>query len=672
MSGILGYIALTEESRIPPSRLHAMTEAIRHRGSQAGYLLASPTQILRAHETGAPRAASSDLPHSPDTSDSPRSPNLPDLPTLDTLPEHPYPLGLSCRWHDSAHFEPHQRICDTPGHPGLFVVHCGKIFNIPQLQKELERLGHTLPLSAASAEAKTEADVIAAAYQQWGADCVTHFTGTWSLILWDPAQRLLLCSRDRIGVQQIFYYKDAHKIILASEIKQILQDPGIPRKINRETLYSFLVNSAISYNEDTFFANITALSPAHTMLITLTEEGALDSMRITPYWSIDHPQAPPSEDDYVQVGTSLTAAVHRCLTGDAKIGGALSGGLDSSSVTVLACAELARRGKSPVQHETLTSCYDDHPEVDERDFATAVAEHTGCTHHLVHPSGEKMAEELPRLIWHLEEPTTTPSVYASWCVMRAASEKGIRVLLDGQGGDETLLGYKPYYVHLLLSLARQGRFGQALREFRLGARNSDLSLAQLAQYSLYFSLPGLRCSLNRRRRGKYLQAQFLRTSRHNKDLTLMGYRHGAQLSRQSLHFDAQKLLRYADKTSQAFAVELRLPFMDHTYIEAVLPIPIQQKIHDGWTKNLLRTFFKDKMPAEVVYRKNKMGFPAPQASWIAQHKNSFLPLFENPVRSSAIFDVAAIRRLLDTTPEHDMVWRFITVETLMRQYGMSL
>ena len=430
MCGIAGI--LTPEG-VSPRLLHGMTATMRHRGpDDEGYLLldvAGGASIpLRGEDTvddaipgardvrGAPTRAVVGLGHRR-------------LSIID-----PSAAG-------------HQPMTDAAGQS--WVVLNGEIYNYVELRETLRALGHQF-------RSESDTEVLLAAYLEWGESCVDRLDGQFAFAIADAATGRLFCARDRLGVKPFYFWHGTGRFAFASEIKALLTLPWVPRDIDEGMLASFLVHSRHEDGERTFFREIAQLPGGCTLTVTPGEPPA-----IRRYWSL--PVAGVGRFDAVgaqlaagQVRELLFEGVRRRLRSDVPVGFCISGGLDSSSVVSVAQAIVREQPLEQVGSNlrAFTSYFTD-AGLDERAYAEAVTGQGSVNHRTTSPTAAGLVEDFARITWHQDEPVSGPGVYMQYDLMRLIASSGVRVVLDGQGGDELFGGYRPHAgAHLLDSLRR--------------------------------------------------------------------------------------------------------------------------------------------------------------------------------------------------------------------------
>ena len=334
----------------------------------------------------------------------------------------------------------HQPMSNEDG--SIWIIHNGEIYNYLEIQRELEPLEHRF-------QSRTDTEVILHAYEEWEIDCLRRFNGMWAFAIVDLKKKRIFCSRDRAGVKPFYYLYDGKRFCFASEIKALLEMDHFSVEPNEQIIADYLFSGLLDHTRETFFKNIYQLRPGEYILVEA------DKLTINSYWDIEAKEIRFARDrDYVERFYELLQdSIRLRLRTDVPIGTCLSGGLDSSSIVCLA-NRLMFDGQSidprlvGERQKTFSSCFED-PSYDERKFIELVIDQTGAEKNYVFPKAEDLFNELPKLIWHQEEPFGSTSIFAQWNVMQLVKERGVTVLLDGQGGDELLAGYLPSFYFLL-------------------------------------------------------------------------------------------------------------------------------------------------------------------------------------------------------------------------------
>ena len=371
-----------------------------------------------------------------------------------------------------------------------WIVFNGEIYNFRELRSELESRGYGFKTG-------TDTEVLLQAYLHWGEDCLERLQGMYGFAIWDGRRGRLFCARDRLGIKPFYYATPKGYFVFASEIKGLLPFPGVEVEADDDAVVGFLVHGNCDYGERTILKGVKALPAGHA----LTLDVATAQLAIKRYWSLNPnhdsgaPASPTSEanmDDerVAALRDRLLDTMRRHLISDVRAGSCLSGGLDSSVVVGLIGKIQSEQPEaaSAVGENlyTFTSCYE-YKEIDEREYALAVANDIKAKAHLVFPSAEDFWSDFERMAWHQDMPFNGLAYYAQWRVMRAAKEAGVKVLLDGQGGDEVFGGYAKFRYAYMASLLRSGRFFRFARE--VGAMIKQGDSRYVAQYQERIPLP---------------------------------------------------------------------------------------------------------------------------------------------------------------------------------------
>jgi asparagine synthase (glutamine-hydrolysing) len=486
----------------------------------------------------------------------------------------------------------------------LQLMHNGEIYNYRELRRELEGQGHRF-------RSQTDTEVIVRAYEEWGDDCVRRFNGMWALALWDGRQQRLFCSRDRFGVKPFYYSWEGGRLAFASELKAFRAagplEPHLP------AVRDFLEQGYVDHTDDTFFAGIRKLPPAHSLVVD--ERG----LRLTRYWELEPRKVDGDSADAVR--ELFLDAVRLRLRSDVPVGTCLSGGIDSSAI-VCAVDHLLRteaENARPVgdRQRTFTAFFEERG-FDERPFAEAVVAQTRSQPHWITFDSRELVDVLPSIVRTQDEPFGSTSIVAQWFVMRAAKQVGLKVMLDGQGADETLAGYHGYFGPFFADLLRSGQLrelGAELRAYRslhgAGVGTTAVALARP------FLPERVRWAARGRVRGgsALVHPDLPRTQAPD----VNGF-DGGYLRRQMqlilMRRGLPELLHYEDRNSMAHSLEARVPFLDYRLVELLFSLGASDLIRRGRTKDVLRRALGDLLPPAVRDRVDKLGFVTPEAAWL--------------------------------------------------------
>ncbi len=482
------------------------------------------------------------------------------------------------------------------GPAGCWVTFNGEIYNYRELRGQLGSLGYRF-------QTGTDTEVLLAAYEAWGSECVRRFNGMWAFVLYDPRRRRLIASRDRLGVKPLYYVATARGTMFASEVGALLECPGVRPRIAMQSLGHYLVDRHIDDSAETMYRDIHELRGGHTLELDV-DTGATQLSR---YW--DLPEEPDLELDDEAVldrfSELIEDSVRLRVRADVPVAITLSGGVDSSVVTVAAHRVAGRCVR------TFTSRFPGDPSLDESRYAAHVVTTSGAHAQYVQPSIDRLVEDEVALTMHQALPFASLSLYVHWAILTAIRAQGVPVVLSGQGGDETFLGYDRYHTSALLhALPNVVRAAAGLWR---GAHRSDRGVLALAAMAVYFATPGLQRTVRRRRLRGVVRAQWLQRVTQPAPEVFGDIRRQQRFELLSLCLPA--LLRYDDRTAGALGMETRLPFLDYRVVEFAYRLPLRHKIRDGWTKYVLRRYLARHGCDVVAWRRGKYGFLAPQAAW---------------------------------------------------------
>jgi len=657
MCGIAGLY--DRQGRADLGRLQAMSRLLRHRGpDDEGLVLIDPVGGQSFTHGGA------DTPANVFRSGLPWAPGL----ARGNQATVRYGVGLAHRRLAIVDLEPtgHQPM-SGPGER-QWIVYNGEIYNHVELRAELEKSGQRFT-------GRSDTEVILAAYRAWGEHCLQRFNGMFAFALWDAERRHLFCARDRFGVKPFYYQFDGQTFAFASEARALVLTQPWRIQPHLPAVRDLLALDWVDHETHTFFEGLHQLPGGH--FLTVGEDG----FRTERWWSLDPDRrASGSPDELTREFSELfTDAVRLRLRADVEVGSCLSGGLDSSAVLTTA----AKLSGKPLH--AFTCAYDEGPAFDERAYVSAVTEASGARSHVVVPDGSDLWSVFDTLADQQGEPTAGPGVYSQWHVMKLAAgqhsqsggQQHLKVLLDGQGGDETLAGYFRYLPARLRDLAAAGDWAGFRSLF--GPVSDRLGLATTLLHTFE---PWLPAPLVAELRGRFGQGKdrVLSNGLRRVASQAPGARHSSRSSLwDQLAFDTTvrqlpSLLRYEDRSSMAFAIETRLPFLDYRLVELAFSLPDPQRLDGTTTKAIARRALGDRVPKAVLERRDKMGFETPADLWLrGRHaaearrrlgrSGPFQDWVNAGVLEPALDDFLAGRREIGL-----QVWRWLSLEAWSQHY----
>jgi len=557
----------------------------------------------------------------------------------------------------------HQPMCNEDG--SLWIVYNGEIYNYLELREELEPLGHQL-------KSQTDTEVILHAYEEWGIDCLKRFNGMWAFAVVDIKRKKIFCARDRAGVKPFYYFYDGKRFCFASEIKALIEIDGFSTEPNEQILADYLFSGFLDHTEETFFKDIYQLKPGEYLLIESNR------LIVRPYWDIEPGEVHFSrEEDYAERFFELLQdSIRLRLRSDVPIGTCLSGGLDSSAIVCLA-NQLMFSGKTVdpkligEKQKTFSSCFENHA-YDERKYIELVLEQTNAEKNYVFPKGERLHQDLAKLVWYQDEPFGSTSIYAQWEVMRLAKERGITVLLDGQGGDELLGGYLPSFYYLFYGMVRNWRLIRLWKELNRFRKYNGTKML-IAMVSHWFApkvsqLVGKKIDWAEETFQRKFLRYFPRPSKFENDFDNYLY----QCFRSTT---LPRLLHYEDRNSMAFSLETRLPFIDVRLVEYIFSLPSDQKIKEGITKVVLRDAMEGILPEQVKNRHDKMGFVTPEDTWFRTvlKENIHQVISSRSFANRGYFVVGSVKKTFEDYCKGKIhmgskIWRWVNAELWFRNF----
>lgn len=556
-----------------------------------------------------------------------------------------------------------------------WIVFNGEIYNYLELRKELQALGCTF-------RSESDTEVVLQAYKVWGKECLHKFNGMWAFVIFDKNKKTLYGARDRFGVKPFYFYHDKDVFAFASEQKALIKMPFISSGIRPEAVFDYFVKNEIEYEPQSFFRHIIELFPGHNFELN----HATGYFAVEQYYRLyTNPDYRPFEENKFNVAKEelyqrLFQAVQLRMRADVPVGACLSGGIDSSSIVAL-INTINENTKSEHKTNLYTASYNDIA-IDESPYAARMAENINGTFHRVFPQADELLHDLENLIYCQDVPIWSTSTYAQYRLMQKVKETGIKVVLDGQGGDELFAGYHNYYYNYWRELLGNYKFKTLFTEmkgFLPFPHNMLFFLKQHLRYSTIHKMPSfVQFQINRNYFGDlyYLNPVFL--NQYKKRLQTPPAPGNLN---QMLHtdFNSTRLKAYLkceDRCSMWHSVESRTPFADDIHlIEYAFQLPSSFKIHKGINKYILRQSMRNKVPDIILNRKDKMGFTTPNAQWINAIKEAVRPYFNNELKD--YFDMNKLNRdynrLFDTKTADatdTRTFKFIAFAVWKKTFGL--
>lgn len=541
------------------------------------------------------------------------------------------------------------------------IIHNGEIYNYPEVKDTLLQKGYRFC-------SQSDTEVIMAAYDCYGSNCLQYFDGMFAFAIWDEQEQTLFAARDRFGEKPFYYYFDDTQFVFASEMKA-LWEAGIEKQPNEKMFFNYFTlgytqNPATA--EETFYTGVHKLPARSFILYHLPEQRITRSL----YWNIDvdfRDDAITDQKAITAFNKLFTQSIQRRLRSDVPIGTSLSGGLDSS------CVLASIQSMAPGQYKTFSAIFPGFKQ-DESGWIKKVAGHFSLQNHTVQPNADRIIHDFEKICYHQEEPFQSASTMAQYYVYELARQQSVPVLLDGQGADEILAGYHKYYHWYWQQLFRENK--NTLRHELSQARSLGIKEPWGLKNKLAAALPTSAWWYLRRQRAR----QQLRL--HDLDTSFVD-EYGESYY-DIAHFDElnnilyyntfvnglEELLRYADRNAMAHGVEVRLPFLSHELVQLLFSIPARFKMRDGYTKWLLRKSMADKLPPGLAWRTDKIGFEPPQQQWMKDARlQEYIHESKRTLVKRGILKEQALHKKIQPQVAHaadNYDWRYLVAGQLLR------
>ncbi len=528
----------------------------------------------------------------------------------------------------------HQPMANKDG--SLQIVFNGEIYNFQEIRKMLQAHGHTF-------KSKTDTEVILHAYEHWGFDCATKFNGMFAFAIFDAKQDLLFLARDRMGEKPLYYFADNNRFMFASEIKAILQDAVVPRKISSQGMLNYFTFGH-SIAPGTMYEGIKKLPPAHYMIVKNGEIG------LQQYWDSFIASNPVDRgEQYYKQATRdlLESSVNDRLIADVPLGVFLSGGLDSAAVVAM----MQKQVSAPIKTFSVGFDMED-GEFNELSRARIIANHFKTDHHELVLKENDLVDAVEKLVYHFDEPFGDAAAFPIYFLSKFAKEK-VSVVLTGDGGDELFGGYRRYVVEknlgrlgMLSMVAKNPVTRSAVNALPHLRRTKKLvnSLAvkdQLQRYASWISFfsPDMQQQLF----AQLPEGDALAAYKYHLAKTGSTDWFGAIMYLDQKILLPDGYLEKVDKPSMAFGLETRAPFLDYRLVEFANAMPADYKIRGKQTKYLFRKAMEGILPPEIVHHK-KQGFAVPTNQWFRGALKNYLAevLFDQKTKERGYFNYAAI------------------------------
>ena len=545
------------------------------------------------------------------------------------------------------------------------IVYNGEIYNYKELKSDLQKAGYYFTT-------QSDTEVILASYDFYKDACVKYFDGMFSFAIWDDQLKNLFCARDVFGEKPFYYFLDNNVFSFASEMKS-LWAVGIEKSADEKMMVNYLALGQVQNAADksqTFYKHIFSLPPAHTGVLSLSTM----HFTLSRYRDIDKQNCIEiSEGEAVEkLENLLQNSVARRLRSDVAVGSSLSGGLDSSTIAYFIQQKVHKKN----DFKTFSAVFPGFNK-DESVFINELCNNFTLTNLTVTPNAEGLLKDFEKLCYHQEEPFQSSSIYAQYKVYELAAANNIKVLLDGQGADETLSGYTKYLHWYLQELSAKGKYIEVKKQkdllqkagipFKWDFKNilaaylpSHTALAlEKREYNKIINSKVIHSRLLQKIKGREWQGIYKPMVTKLNDI----------LYSNTMQHGLEELLRYADRNSMAHGTEVRLPFLNFELVNFIFSLPSSYKIKDGFTKYILRKTMMDKIPDKILWNTNKIGFETPQKSWMenSQIQEMIFSSKEQLVKDN-ILNASVLKNSIEPKHAHEaenMDWRFLNLAKIL-------
>ena len=548
------------------------------------------------------------------------------------------------------------------------LIYNGEVYNYVELREELEAAGRKF-------QTNSDSEVVVQAYAEWGTDAFDRFNGMFAVAIYDKQKQQLVLARDHFGIKPLYYTNigtaQKPEIIFASEIKTILATKKVTPKPNDKQIYRYLRYRIHEDNHETFFDGIFKLLPGEMMVVHAKGlHQSLFSNLADELAELAKQNRPYTDDEVKKYREKLEESIRIRLISEVPVGTCLSGGLDSSTIALTVNKLLKEKAKNTdsigQQQNTFSAVFPGSINDEEKYIDAVLDKAEGhVASHKVYPTADTFKEDLEDFIRTQEEPTISTGPYAQYKVMEVAKDH-VKALLDGQGADEMMAGYTPYYFVYLRQLKREGKYGKLLGEM---LRSTDV-LLRFLRFRIYDKL-----SFRRKVAvADLLKPSFKQEYANQKFVTVqddLKKRFIEDIFKNSL----PALLRYEDKNTMRYSLEGRVPFMDKEVMKYLFSLSNEAIIRGSWNKRILRDATEGLLPEMVRTRRNKIGFTTPEQEWFKRLKTRFYGIFlSESFAERPYFNQQEVLHAFEghikgrNTTDTMVFWRMLNVELWLREF----
>ncbi|RXK07206.1 asparagine synthase (glutamine-hydrolyzing) [Halarcobacter bivalviorum] len=523
----------------------------------------------------------------------------------------------------------------------LIIVFNGEIYNYIEIKEELKSLGYKFTTNS-------DTEVILKAYREWKENCVSKFNGMWAFAIFDKSTKKIFLSRDRLGVKPLYYIFKENNFIFASEIKALL--PFIEERVaNKNELIRYLIYGVQEHRKETMFRDIYRFPKSHNAMYDINT----NILSFKKYFEID------INKNYLfnveeQLSRLVDNSIDLRLRSDVQIGMALSGGVDSNII-------VSNVHKKNPQIESFSSIYEDNDQINENNNIDITVKKLNLNQHYVLSDVDGLIKDIEHIVYIQDEPFDTLGIYAQYKVYDEMKKAGVKVSLDGQGADEIFAGYGTYRTIIMRENLFSFNFWKDYLKYYKNFLFQDIKLCLISFFPVLFE----KLYFKKRASKIFTKNQKFISSKKS------SFHDFKNLNKKLLNDVSEYLsvlLRYVDRNSMSKSIESRGPFLDYRVVEFALSLPSNLKYKDGFSKYILRKTFEKTVDKNIIWNKEKKGFPVPQNKWC--NNVEFLKKVEVYINNSTILEELNINKNIN---KNDAIyWKIVNIAIWEKIYKVKI